>query len=38
MGDDDEAICPYCSTLYRFDPKLPAGEARPAEALVKDDA
>ena len=19
MGDDDEAICPYCSTVYRFD-------------------
>ena len=19
MGDDDEIICPYCSTLYRFD-------------------
>ena len=22
MGDGDEAICPYCSTVYRFDPQL----------------
>ena len=20
MGDENEIICPYCSTLYRFDP------------------
>ncbi len=38
MGDDNEAICPYCSTLYRFDPKLAADEAHPPEALVKNDA
>jgi uncharacterized Zn-finger protein len=38
MGDENEAICPYCSTLYRFDPKLSADAARPSEALVKDDA
>ena len=30
MGDESEAICPYCSTLYRFDSSLHAGEARPA--------
>jgi uncharacterized Zn-finger protein len=22
MGDEDEAICPYCSTVYRFSPAL----------------
>ena len=22
MGEANEIICPYCSTLYRFDPKL----------------
>ena len=22
MGDDDEAICPYCSTVFRFDAGL----------------
>ena len=29
MGDDDEIICPYCSTLYRHDPgaRCPRGAA-----------
>jgi hypothetical protein len=31
MGDDNEFICSYCSTLYRYDPKLHGYEARPAE-------
>ena len=22
MGDENEAICAYCSTVYRFDPTL----------------
>ena len=25
MGSDHEAICPYCSTLYRFDEALHGG-------------
>lgn len=33
MGADDEIICPYCSTLYRYDPKLAAGESEPPECL-----
>jgi uncharacterized Zn-finger protein len=32
MGAATETICPYCSTLYKFNPALAAGEARPAEA------
>ena len=24
MGTNDEAICPYCSTLYAFNPHLQA--------------
>lgn len=35
MGDEDEAVCPYCSTVYKHDPKLPAGTARPSEARFK---
>ncbi|GLS78336.1 hypothetical protein GCM10007904_36730 [Oharaeibacter diazotrophicus] len=31
MGDDAEKICPYCSTLYRYDPALKPAEAVPAE-------
>jgi uncharacterized Zn-finger protein len=29
MGDEDEAICGYCSTLYRFDPTLGPRDAEP---------
>jgi uncharacterized Zn-finger protein len=38
MGDDAEAICPYCSTLYRFDPSLAADAARPPECLWREPA
>jgi uncharacterized Zn-finger protein len=36
MGDENEFICPYCSTLYRFDATLGPAEARPAECAWKD--
>src|SRR5258708_6393035 len=36
LGNDNEIICPYCSTLYRFAPDLGAGEARPPECVLKD--
>jgi uncharacterized Zn-finger protein len=29
MGDGDEAICPYCSTLYRFAAHLHGNESDP---------
>jgi uncharacterized Zn-finger protein len=32
MGSDHEIICPYCSTLYRFNPKLATHAAIPEEA------
>lgn len=35
MGADSEIVCPYCSTLYRFDAALHGEETRPAGALVK---
>jgi uncharacterized Zn-finger protein len=38
MGDEEEVVCPYCSTLYRYDPSLPAFAARPADALFSEDA
>ena len=34
MGDASEIICPYCSTLFRHDPSLEAGAARPAECAL----
>lgn len=33
MGDDTEKVCPYCSTLYRYDPSLKESETRPAGCL-----
>lgn len=33
MGDDDEIVCPYCSTHYVFNSKLDASTADPAAAL-----
>jgi hypothetical protein len=38
MGDDDEKVCPYCSTLYRHDPKLRADETRPDGCAYIDKA
>src|SRR4051794_10266770 len=38
LGNDNEIICPYCSTLYRYAADLGAGEARPPECGVKDKA
>jgi uncharacterized Zn-finger protein len=38
MGGDHEIVCPYCSTLYRSNPKLGAAEAQPAECALHDAA
>ena len=38
MGREEEIVCPYCSTLYRHNPKLKATEARPAEAVWHNEA
>ncbi len=34
MGQDDEIICPYCSTLYQFDDRLGNDESRPPRLCV----
>jgi uncharacterized Zn-finger protein len=36
MGDEDEIVCPYCSTLYRHEPGLPPTETQPAGCLFSD--
>jgi uncharacterized Zn-finger protein len=38
MGTASEIICPYCSTLYRHNGKLGAGESKPAEAAWHEAA
>ncbi len=30
MGDESEVVCPYCSTLYRYNATLHADETVPA--------
>ena len=37
MGDENEIVCPYCSTLYRYNPSFKPTQAEPSEALVKID-
>jgi uncharacterized Zn-finger protein len=34
MGADAEIICPYCSTLYRFNAALASHAARPPECAL----
>ena len=34
MGDDSEIICPYCSTLFRYNESLDAHSARPPECQL----
>jgi uncharacterized Zn-finger protein len=36
MGDEPEAICPYCSTLFRFDNSLAPDAARPPECALRE--
>jgi hypothetical protein len=38
MGGDNEKVCPYCSTLYRYSPKLTATETVPPGCLYIDQA
>ena len=38
MGGEDERTCPYCSTLYKFDPSLRADESRPPNCLFVEEA
>src|SRR5229473_7140845 len=37
MGDAAEIICPYCSTLFRYDSSLGPRAARPAECALADE-
>jgi uncharacterized Zn-finger protein len=36
MGDASEIVCPYCSTLFRFDQSLGSHEADPADCAYGD--
>ena len=36
MGADSQILCPYCSTLYVHDARLPAGETEPKGCRVAE--
>lgn len=38
MGADNEIVCPYCSTLYVYNPQLAAGTSEPLSAVYHADA
>ena len=38
MGQDNQVLCPYCSTLYIYDSRLKADESDPKDSLVADAA
>jgi uncharacterized Zn-finger protein len=38
MGKDSEIVCPYCSTLYVFNPALAAGTSEPLSAIYEASA
>ncbi|WP_237151843.1 zinc-finger domain-containing protein [Oryzibacter oryziterrae] len=38
MGGDTEIICPYCSTVYRYDATLKPTESDPKEAAWQPKA
>lgn len=38
MGADNEKVCPYCSTLYRFNTSLKTFETRPAGNIYHEHA
>jgi uncharacterized Zn-finger protein len=38
MGGDSQILCPYCSTLFVFDPRLADHETDPPNCIVTADA
>ena len=38
MGEADEQVCPYCSTLYRYRANLGATQTNPPDHLYRERA
>ena len=38
MGSEDDIVCPYCSTLFKYQSDLGAGQANPPECLYRQQA
>ncbi|WP_029040815.1 zinc-finger domain-containing protein [Cucumibacter marinus] len=37
MGDENEIVCPYCSTHYVYNAELDSHAAKPAEAVFEPE-
>ena len=37
MGQDNDILCPYCSTCYVYNPALEPTETKPANCLVSEE-
>lgn len=37
MGDDEERVCPYCSTLYRYNARLKPDQTVPEGCLAHEE-
>ncbi|MBX9911298.1 MAG: zinc-finger domain-containing protein [Beijerinckiaceae bacterium] len=38
MGGDAEIVCPYCSTLFKYDPTLKSGACTPPDCAHHETA
>lgn len=38
MGSENEIVCPYCSTLFRYNVDLKANECEPNGCLIENAA
>ena len=36
MGEAETILCPYCGTLFRYDPRIGPGEADPPDCVFLD--
>lgn len=37
MGEDEERVCPYCSTLYRYNDQLKSDQTMPEGCLFQEE-
>lgn len=38
MGEAGAILCPYCATMFRYDPQLRSGESDPSDSVFSDAA
>ncbi len=38
LGSDVEKVCPYCSTLYKYDPALASTQSNPENCAFHENA